>query len=312
MRNAGTQLPRWTAAFIPLSGVVLEAIDPANLRGVMGIIAQKETQQKSRAGTRVILKQRRGHCHRDSEMTLRIQSRKSQVDSAKLALYSDSLHNQGEAMIFTDDDMVEGRDCIEFLLLRLDEKFPAVRGMALCALWASGGVIPDEILKGIEEKKYPQIAPDFYDKNGRPRLLLSSIAKILGIEQRLIENGPHIGNDSFRSAADFIHLTGQKYADAEGDMRKMYLLAWHDFYENAPESLKKIFDEKFAEIFGIDFSKMQPVGWDEHGTSVFSLSEVAKALGISEAEAFKHAKEFENLGISVAFSMPEPNDGKVH
>lgn len=215
-------------------------------------------------------------------------------------------------MIFTDDDMVEGRDCIEFLLLRLDERFPALRGMALSALWASGGVISDEILKGIEEKKYPQIAPDFYDKNGRPRLLLSSIAKILGIEQRLIENEPHIGNDSFRSAADFIHLTGQKYADAEGDMRKMYLLAWHDFYENAPESLKKIFDEKFVEIFGVDFSKMQPVGWDEHGTPMLSLSEVAKTLGISEAEAFKHAKEFEHLGIPVGFSMPEPDDGKVH
>lgn len=29
MRNAGTQLPRWTAAFIPLTGIVFEAIDPA-------------------------------------------------------------------------------------------------------------------------------------------------------------------------------------------------------------------------------------------------------------------------------------------
>lgn len=48
MRNAGTQLPLRTAAFIPPKGLVFEAIDPANSRGVMGIVAQKETQQKSR------------------------------------------------------------------------------------------------------------------------------------------------------------------------------------------------------------------------------------------------------------------------
>lgn len=29
MRNAGSQLPQWTAAFIPPKGIVLEAIDPA-------------------------------------------------------------------------------------------------------------------------------------------------------------------------------------------------------------------------------------------------------------------------------------------
>lgn len=212
---------------------------------------------------------------------------------------------------FTDDHMNDGRDCIEFLLLRLDEQFPAVREMALCALWASVGAIPDEILKGIEKKKYPQMTPDFYDKDDRPRLLLSSITGTLGIEQRLLEEKPHIGNDSFRCAADFIRLTGEKYADVEGDMRKIYLRAWHDFYENAPESLKKIFDEKFVEIFGVDLSKMQPLGWDEHGNKMFSLSEVAKTLGMSEEEAIKQAKEYEDLGIPIAFSMPEPEGGKV-
>ena len=54
MRNAGTQLPSRKAAFIPLTGIVFEAIDPANLRGVVSSIAKKETQQKSRAGARVI------------------------------------------------------------------------------------------------------------------------------------------------------------------------------------------------------------------------------------------------------------------
>ena len=38
----------------------------------MSIAAQKETQQKSRAGTRVILKQRRGHCLRSSEVTVAV------------------------------------------------------------------------------------------------------------------------------------------------------------------------------------------------------------------------------------------------
>ena len=38
----------------------------------VGIIAQKETQQKSRAGTRIILKQRRGHSLRDSEVTVTV------------------------------------------------------------------------------------------------------------------------------------------------------------------------------------------------------------------------------------------------
>lgn len=54
MRKAGSQLPHRTAAFIPRKGVLLEAIDPANLHDEKSIIAQKETQQKSRAGARVI------------------------------------------------------------------------------------------------------------------------------------------------------------------------------------------------------------------------------------------------------------------
>ena len=54
MRKAGSQLPLRTAAFIPHEGILFEAIDPANLRGVVSSIAQKETQQKSRAGARII------------------------------------------------------------------------------------------------------------------------------------------------------------------------------------------------------------------------------------------------------------------
>ncbi len=70
MRKTGTQLPLRTAAFIPREGVLFEAIDPANLRGEMGMIAQKETQRKSRAETRMVLKQRRGHCLSDSRVNV--------------------------------------------------------------------------------------------------------------------------------------------------------------------------------------------------------------------------------------------------
>lgn len=215
------------------------------------------------------------------------------------------------AFIFTDCHIIEDRDCIEFLLLRLDEKFPKLREAALCSLWALVGVIPDEILKNIEEKKYHRMTPDFYDKENRPRLLLSSIASVLGIDQKLLENKPGMGNDVFRSAADFIHLTGEKYADAEGEMRRLYLRSWHDFYKNAPEPLKKIFDEKFVETFGVDLSKMQPAGWDEQGNPMFTVSEVAKTLGISEKDALKQAKEYEDAGISVTISMPEPDESKI-
>lgn len=215
------------------------------------------------------------------------------------------------AFIFTDDHIGDGRECIEFLLLRLDEKFPKLRDVALCALWASVGVIPDEVLKGIEEKQYPQMPPDFYDKDDRPRLLLSSIARMLGIEQSLLEDKPGMGNDAFRSAVDFIRLTGEKYANTEGEMRRLYLRSWHDVYENAPDPLKKVFDEKFVEIFGVDLSKMQPVGWDDKGNPMFSVSEVAKSLGISEKEAIKQAKEYEMAGIPVAISMPEPDEKKI-
>lgn len=215
------------------------------------------------------------------------------------------------AFIFTDDHIGDGRECIEFLLLRLDEKFPKLREVALCALWASVGAIPDEILKRIEEKQYPQMAPDFYDKDDRPRLLLSSIARVLGIEQNLLENKPGMGSAVFRSAVDFIRLTGEKYANAEGEMRRLYLRSWHDFYENAPEPLRKVFDEKFVEIFGVDLSKMQLAGWDEQGNPLFAVSEVAKSLGISEEEALKQAKEYEEAGIPVTISMPEPDEGKI-
>lgn len=68
----GLNYANWSAAFIPPKGFVLEAINPANMLGVAGIVAQKETQQKSRAGTRVILKQRRGHCQLSSEVTVTV------------------------------------------------------------------------------------------------------------------------------------------------------------------------------------------------------------------------------------------------
>ena len=45
MRNAGSQLPRWTAALIPLAGVVLGAIGPAKMLRRKGNTAQKETQR---------------------------------------------------------------------------------------------------------------------------------------------------------------------------------------------------------------------------------------------------------------------------
>lgn len=215
------------------------------------------------------------------------------------------------AFIFTDCHIIEDRDCIEFLLLRLDEKFPKLQEAALCSLWALVGVMPDEILKNIEEKKYHRMTPDFYDKDDRPRLLLSSIASVLGIDQNLLESKPGMGNAVFRSAVDFIRLTGEKYANAEGEMRRLYLRSWHDFYENAPEPLRKVFDEKFVEIFGVDLSKMQPAGWDEQGNPLFAVSEVAKSLGISEEEALKQAKEYEEAGIPVTISMPEPDEGKI-
>ena len=60
------------ATLISLAGFVFRVIDPAKYAGRKGIIAQKETQQKSRAGARVILKQRRGHCRRDSEVTVAV------------------------------------------------------------------------------------------------------------------------------------------------------------------------------------------------------------------------------------------------
>lgn len=60
------------ATLISLAGFVFRVIDPAKYAGRKGIIAQKETQQKNRAGARVILKQRRGHCRRDSEVTVAV------------------------------------------------------------------------------------------------------------------------------------------------------------------------------------------------------------------------------------------------
>ena len=66
----GLNYANWSATLIPLAGFVFRVIDPAKYAGRKGIIAQKETQQKSRAGTRVILKQRRGHCQLDSGVTV--------------------------------------------------------------------------------------------------------------------------------------------------------------------------------------------------------------------------------------------------
>lgn len=54
MRKAGSQLPHRTAALIPREGIVLGAINPAKNMLEDGIIAEKKTQQKSRADTRVI------------------------------------------------------------------------------------------------------------------------------------------------------------------------------------------------------------------------------------------------------------------
>lgn len=68
MRNAGSQLPQWTAAFIPPKGIVLEAIDPARICEGTGLekcsIPEKERPSiDRRAGARVVKKQWRGHCH---------------------------------------------------------------------------------------------------------------------------------------------------------------------------------------------------------------------------------------------------------
>ena len=52
------------AAFIPPKGFVLEAINPANMRGEMDIIAQKKTQQKPGRDAHNLVSQRRGHCLR--------------------------------------------------------------------------------------------------------------------------------------------------------------------------------------------------------------------------------------------------------
>lgn len=218
-------------------------------------------------------------------------------------------------MFFTEDELSDGRDSIEFLLMRLDEKQPELRSMALCCLWASIGVIPNEILKNIEDKKYPALEPDFYDKDGRPRLLLSTIASTLGIEQHLIDERPAYGleNDKFRCAIDFIRLTGEKYVDATGKMRKLYLKSWHDFHEGAPAELKKEMDNKFQEILGKQFAAMKPIGVDEKGNKVFTAAEIAKALGITEEEAIRHAQEMQEIGATGFFSMPvSDDDDKTH
>ena len=73
----GLNYANWSATLIPLAGFVFRVIDPAKYAGE-GHIAQKETQQKSRAGTRVILKQRRGHCQLDSEVTVPVRVRECQ------------------------------------------------------------------------------------------------------------------------------------------------------------------------------------------------------------------------------------------
>lgn len=68
----GLNYANWSATLIPFTGVVFGVIGPAIYAGGKGSIAQKETQQKSRAGTRVFLKQRRGHCQLDSELTVSV------------------------------------------------------------------------------------------------------------------------------------------------------------------------------------------------------------------------------------------------
>ena len=68
----GLNYANWSATLIPFAGIVFGVIGPAKYAGRRPIIAQKETQQKSRAGARIILKQRRGHCQLDSEVTVTV------------------------------------------------------------------------------------------------------------------------------------------------------------------------------------------------------------------------------------------------
>ena len=96
-------------------------------------------------------------------------------------------------------------------------------------------------------------------------------------------------------------------------MREMYIRAWVNFHEEAPEELKKELNKKFAEMFGESISQMIPAGTDEKGNKIFPAAEVAKVLGISEEETIKRASEYKNLGIDVGFfEMPEPDIDKIH
>lgn len=206
----------------------------------------------------------------------------------------------------------EGREAFEFFLLYLDEIYPEERGMALSALWASTGILPDEILLKLENKEFPKILPDFEDRDNRPRLLLSTIARVMGIEQRLLEDHAVVGSDKFRCAADFLYLTRRKYEDDIGAVGKLYRHAWEDFYTEAPEEIRESLDQKFKESFGDVLSKMTPCGFDaEHG-NIYSISEVAAALGISEEEAMNRAEEMALDGGRSVFSIDVkiPDDEK--
>lgn len=206
------------------------------------------------------------------------------------------------------------REPIEFFLLGLDEKYPEDVGMALTSMWTNVDIIDNEILYNVERKKFGKHKADFIDLDGRPRLRLSTISKITGISQNMLEEREvrDFGNDKFRDAADFIRLTREKYAEDIGEMRKVYLQAWHDFHKEAPEKLKIEIDKKFREMFGKELVGMKPIGTDENGESLYSIEEVAKAFGISREDALRHAKEMQTIAPDEIFSMPEPDTKTVH
>ncbi|GAB1254084.1 hypothetical protein [Desulfovibrio falkowii] len=208
----------------------------------------------------------------------------------------------------------EWREPIEFFLLGLDEHFPEDVSMAMCCMWTQVDIIDNDILNKVQDKKFGKVDPDFFDENERPRLRLSTIARITGIPQRLLEDSriADFGSDKFRDAADFIRLTREKYSEADGKMREMYLRAWNDFYEESPKELKQQCEEKFKEIFGDPLAGISPIGTDETGSNVYTSADVAKALGMTEDDVIKSFEEYEQLGINVGFSMPEPEKGKIN
>lgn len=209
----------------------------------------------------------------------------------------------------------EFREAVEFFLMGLDSVYPEDESIAMTILWTRVGVIDNELLEKIQNKELGIFKPDFFDMDERPRLRLATLSRVTSIPQKEFEdNKPtDFGNEKFRDAADFLRLTKEKYEDAEGPMREIYIRAWVNFHEEAPEELKKELNKKFAEMFGESISQMIPAGTDEEGNQIFPAAEVAKVLGISEEEAIKRASEYKNLGIDVGFfEMPEPDIDKIH